>query len=175
MLSIRVCPLPEEALLTRYALAGAYTDCFTTEIARPVSQAAYVEAFYTSALFKLERFLLTWVMSKPSTDAQARDLASGASDTFAAWRVEARSANQLLVCDFLGYTRSWLMIAPRDEGAAFTRLYFGTAVVPAHDKVSGQATWTFAFKALLGFHKLYARALLWAARSRLERGGRGQH
>jgi len=104
---------------------------------------------------------------KPSIDVQARDLASGASDSFAAWRVEERSAHQLLVCDFLSYTRSWLMIDPADNGA--TRLYFGTAVVPARDRVSGQATWSFTFKALLGFHKLYSRALLYAARSRLER------
>ena len=51
------------------------------------------------------------------------------------------------------------MIGPPVNGdAAVTRLYFGTAVVPARDKVSRQATWTFTFKALLGLHKLYARA-----------------
>ena len=110
-------------------------------------------------------------MRKPSTDAQARALASGASSTFAAWRVEARTANQLLVCDFLGYTRSWLMIGPPGDGA--TRLYFGTAVVPARDTVSGQASWTFSFRALLPFHRLYARALLHAACARLERDDGG--
>lgn len=167
MPSIRPCPLPEQALLAKYARAGAYTDCFTTDIAKPAAHAAYVEAFYTSRVFKLERFLLAWLLSKPSTDAQARDLASGASDSFAAWRVEARTANQLLVCDFLGYTRSWLMIGPAENGGA--RLYFGTAVVSARDRVSGQATWSFTFKVLLPFHKLYARALLHAARSRLSR------
>ena len=170
MPSIRACPLPEDALLSKYAQAGAYTDCLTTEICRPVSHAAYIEAFYTSRIFKLERLLLAWLMHKPSTDAQARALTSGASDSFAAWRVEARTADQLLICDFLGYTRSWLMIAPPgDGGAAGTRLYFGTAVVPARDTVSGQATWTFSFRMLLPFHKLYARTLLYAARLRLER------
>ena len=166
MSSIRACPLPEGALLLKYAQAGAYTDCFTTDMARPAAHAAYVEAFYTSGVFKLERFLLAWLLSKPSTDEQARDLASGAADSFAAWRVEARSPNQLLVCDFLGYTRSWLMSDQPDNGGA--RLYFGTAVVPASKRVSGQATWTFSFKALLGFHKLYSCALLRAARWRLE-------
>ncbi|HEX4508256.1 MAG TPA: hypothetical protein VH722_21190 [Alphaproteobacteria bacterium] len=173
MPSIRACPLPEGALLSRYAQAGAYTDCFTTEIARPISHAAYVEAFYTTALFKLERFLLTWFVAKPSTDTQARALASGASSTFAAWHVEERSTDQLLVCDYRGYTRSWLMIGPSgDGGASLTRLYFGTAVVPARDRVSGRAKWSFPFKALLGFHKLYSRALLHAARCRVERIGR---
>ena len=170
MSPIRACALPEEALLSKYARAGAYTDCYTTETARPVSHAAYVEAFYAGPLFKVERFMLALLLSKPSTDAEARELAAGNLDTFAAWRVEERTADQLLMCDFLGYTRSWLMIGPPSrDGAASTRLYFGTAVVPARDKVSGQATWGFAFKALLGFHRLYSRALLYAARSRLTR------
>jgi hypothetical protein len=170
MSSIRACTLPEEALLSKYARAGAYTDCYTTEIAKPVSHAAYVEAFYTCTLFRLERFLLTWLVFKPSTDAQARDLASGVSGTFAAWRVEERSANQLLMCDFLGQTRSWFMIGPPgDGGAVFTRLYFGTAVMPVRDKVSGQARMGLAFKSLVAFHRLYSRALLSAARSRLTR------
>jgi hypothetical protein len=62
------------------------------------------------------------------------------------------------------------MIGPAgDGGAACTRLYFGTAVMPVHDKGSGQARMGFAFKSLLAFHKLYSRALLCAARSRLTR------
>ena len=170
MSSIRPCALPEEALLSKYARAGAYTDCYTAEIAGPVSHAAYVEAFYTCRLFKVERFFLTWLVFKPSTDAQARELASGASSTFAAWRVEERSANQLLVCDFLSQTRSWLMIGPPSNGGAgYTRLYFGTAVIPVRDKVSGQSRMSFAFRSLLPFHRLYSRALLYAARSRLTR------
>jgi hypothetical protein len=170
MSSIRTCPLPENSLLSKYAQAGAYTDCYTAEIARPVSHAAYVEAFYTCWLFRLERLVLALLVRKPSTDAQARELASGAANNFAAWRVEARAADQLLVCDFLGRTRSWLMIGPPGEGGAIgTRLYFGTAVVPVIDKVSGQATMGVAFKALVGFHRLYSRALLYAARSRLAR------
>ena len=44
---------------------------------------------------------------------------------------------------------------------------FGSAVVAIVDKQSGQAALGFTFEALLGFHKLYSRALLSAARSRL--------
>ena len=170
MSSIQACALPEQALLTKYARGGAYTDCYAAEVARPVSHAEYVEAFYTGALFKLERLLLAWFVSKPSTDAQAKELASGVLDTFAAWRVEERGSDQLLMCDLSGRTRSWLMVAPAGSGgSAFTRLYFGSAVVPVLHKPSGQATLGFTFKALLGFHKLYSRALLCAARSRLAR------
>jgi len=168
MSSIQASALPEQALLNKYARGGAYTDCYETVVARLVSQAEYVEAFYTGTLFKLERLLLGWLVSKPSTDAQAKDLASGALDTFAAWRVEERNANQLLMCALGGRTRSWLMVVPADSGAsAFTRLYFGSAVVPVFDKPTGRATLGSTYKALLGFHKLYSRALLSAARSRL--------
>jgi hypothetical protein len=172
MSSVQACALPEKALLAQYTRSGAYTDCYVAELARPVSHAEYVEAFYTGKLFKLERLLLAWFASRPSTDRQAKELACGALARFAAWRVEARSPDQLLLCDISGRTRSWLMVAPARVGdAATTRLYFGSAVVPVLDKQSGKASFGFAFKALLGFHKLYSRALLSAARARLARGG----
>lgn len=163
MAAIRVCALPEQALLAKYAQNGAYTDCYATEVARPVSQAEYVEAFYTGALFKLERLMLAWFVSRPSTDAQAKELASGALSDFAAWRVEGRSTDQLLMCDLSGRTRSWFMVAPvQTGGSTSTRLYFGSAVVRLD----------LLFNALLGFHKLYSRVLLHAARSRLARSTR---
>ena len=170
MPQIRPHPLPEHALLRKYANGSAYTDCFVTDISASVSHAAYVEAFYTTAVFKLERLLLAWLVSRPSTDAQARRLAVGELDSFAAWDVEARSVNQLLMCDFQGRTRSWLMVAPVDGGGATTtRLYFGSAVVPSVNQATGEAGLGFAFRALLGFHKVYSRVLLSAASSRLAR------
>ena len=174
MSSIQACELPDRALLARYAHGGAYADCYTTDMAGVVSHAAYVEAFYTGAVFKLERFLLARLASRPSTDAQVRQLAAGESDTFSAWKVEARTDDQLLMCDLAGRTRSWLMVAqaPGGSGPSSTRLYFGSAVVPVVDKVSGEARMGFLFKALLGFHKLYSRVLLHAARSRLARAAR---
>jgi hypothetical protein len=173
MSSIKTCALPNHALLDRYARVGAYTDCYATEIPASISQAEYVEAFYTTAVFKLERLLLALFVSKPSTDAQARQLAAGQLDSFAAWDVEARSVDQLLMSDFKGSTRSWLMVAPVQGGAAaITRLYFGSAVVPIVDKASGRARMGFTFRALLRFHKIYSGVLLRAARSRLTRSRR---
>ena len=170
MASIRACALPEGALLSKYTEGGAYADCYATEIARAVTHPEFVEAFYTGAVFKLERLLLAWCVSRPSTDAQARALSRGERAGFSAWRVEARSADQLLMCDFSGRTRSWLMVVPLQESdTAATRLYFGSAVVPRLDKVSGQARMGTVFSALLGFHKLYSRVLLHAARARLAR------
>ena len=81
--------------------------------------------------------------------------------------MEARGTDQLLLCDVGGSTRSWLMVEP--VHAASTRLYFGSAVVPKHDKASSRKRMGFPFNALLGFHKLYSRILLGAARSRLAR------
>ena len=91
MPSIQPHPLPTHALLTKYANAGAYTDCFVTEIARTVSHAEFVDAFYTGGLFKVELFLLRVFISKPSTDLQARQLAAGELNEFAAWRVDDKS------------------------------------------------------------------------------------
>lgn len=172
MLSIHPCELPPGALLSKYQDGGAYADCYTTAIARHVTEAEYVQAFYTTPLFKLERLLLAWLVSKPSTDGQAGQLACGTLDSFAAWSVEERREDQLLMCDFNSRTRSWLMVAPL-EGESFegTRLYFGSAVVPARAAKAGAQTpgmgWTF--RLLLGFHKLYSRALLAAVKSRLMR------
>lgn len=168
MPSIHPCDLPPDALLHKYREGGAYTDCYAIDVSPPVSQAAYVEAFYTSAVFKIERRLLARFLSRPASDQQARLLANGQLDAFAAWTVEGRDTRQLLLCDFLGRTRSWLMSTPVEvNGQQGTRLYFGSAVVPVVDRRTGQATMGFVFRALLGFHKLYSRVLLRAALARL--------
>lgn len=168
MFSIHSCPLPDGALLGAYHANGAYADCFATDIAGLVSHEQFVTAFYTTSLFKLERAILKWAVARPATDAQAKQLASGSIDAFAAWTVEQRAPNQLLLADFLGRTRSWLMVAPVTVSKApGTRLYFGSAMVPAKNRKTGQAQLGLVFKALLGFHKLYSVLLLRAAKARL--------
>ena len=160
--------MPGDALLAQYTRSGAYTDCYSIAVPGHVAHAEYVEAFYTSRVFKLERLILKWLVSKPSTDAEARELAAGARERFAAWAVEGRLANQLLMCDYLSRTRSWLMVAACGSDAApATRLFFGSAIVPVVDKATGQLALGSPFQALLGFHKLYSRVLLRSARHRL--------
>lgn len=168
---IRPCALPAGALLAPYAGGGGYADCYTTEWPRAVSHAEYVEAFYTSGIFKIERLLIRWFLSRASTDAQARQLATGEAGEYAAWRVEGRAADQLLLCDLGGRTRSWLMVE-RVEGGDATRLYFGSAVVPTSSRPDGPSRMGWVFRALLGFHKLYSRVLLRSACSRLARAHR---
>jgi hypothetical protein len=168
MAAIRPCELPACALLNLYASSGAYTDCYVTEIARAVSHAELVEAFYTSTVFKLERLILRLLVSRPSTDAQARQLAPGEVGSFAAWSVESRAPNQLLLSDFTGRTKSRLMVAAPESGdSTHTRLFFGSAGVPVRSATTDRTG--FVFQALLGFQKLYSRVLLHAARSRLSR------
>jgi hypothetical protein len=173
MSTVRAGEFPEHALLARYRVEGTFTDCWVVDLPIRVSHAEYVEAFYTSALFGIERRLLGWFARRPSTDAQAGSLARGAADAFAAWRVEARAADQLLLVDLTRRTRSWLMTEPIDAGGlAGTRLYFGSAVVPRIDRATGRASMGPVFGALTGFHAVYSRALLRAARARLMRAGR---
>jgi hypothetical protein len=170
MSAIQTCELPQIALLNKYKQQGSYTDCYFMDLPRAISQAEYVEAFYTTGLFKVERAILSVLVAKPSTDLQAMQLAAGETDHFAAWSVEGRVPNQLLLCDFQGRTRSWLMSVVDDRSnPARTRLYFGSAVVPIVDKVSGKKSFGFAFYALMGFHRLYSRSLLASARARLLR------
>ena len=169
MFSIRRCELPVRALHEPYRAEGAYVDCYTTVVRGAISHAQFVEAFYTTLLFKLERLILLILFSKPSTDSDVHRLASGESTTFSAWTVESREENQLLLCDFKSHTRSWLMVAREDwDGDVVTRIYFGSVVVPGIRKETGERGLTFVFKALLPFHKLYSRALLAAARSRIK-------
>lgn len=165
MFTIQPYPLPVDSLLNRYHRDSGYTDCYMTEILFSVSHAQYVNSFYTTFVFKLERFILTWTVSKPSTDMQAKQLADGARDTFAAWTVEARTEDQLLMCDFVSRTRSWLMIEPLENG---TRLYFGSAIVPGTNPKTGRSSLGLFFTALLGFHRIYSAVLLYAAKSRLK-------
>ncbi|MEQ8207046.1 MAG: hypothetical protein RIA65_12775 [Woeseia sp.] len=169
MSSVKSCPLPADALLRRYRKTGFHTDCFYTDIPARVSQEQYVLAFYSTALFRLERFILKWAVSRPATDEQLADLALGKSNEFAAWSVEARTEHQLLMADFQGRTKSWLRNEYTETGKQ-TRLYFGSAVVPVIDKQSGEHSLGFVYKALLGFHKVYSMALLSAAAARLKKG-----
>lgn len=169
MFSIQPCALPEGALLAIHQRNGSYTDCYTTEIAGSVAHAQYVTAFYTTPVFKLERWILRWAASKPSTDLQAQQLAAGVINSFSAWHVERRCDDQLLLCDFQGRTRSWLMVAYSANGEGpRTRLYFGSAVVAGKDAPSGRYALGCVFRLMLGFHRIYSMVLLRSARSRLE-------
>ena len=167
MLSIKKRPVPENTLLSKYSTNGAYTDCYVTVIPRGISFSEFVFNFYTTPLFKLERLILKFTVSKPSTDAQARQIADSGIEKFAAWSVEDRRENELLMCDFIERTRSWFMVVPVDETQ--TQLYFGSAVSSRQDPKTGKLSLGFIFQALLGFHQIYSVLLLYSAKSKIIR------
>ncbi len=148
-------PLPDHALLQRYARRDdCYTDCFVAPVAA-VDLAACITAFYTTPLFRAERLILG-IVGHGSTDADVAALAAGQADRYAAWRVEDRTADQILLCDVAGRTRSWLMHEPG-------QFYFGSAVTPPAPNQS--LGWLFT--TLLPFHKVYSQGLLGSAARRL--------
>ena len=161
---VKPVELPEPSLLRELKGSGSHTDCYTTTIPIAITQARFIEAFYTTPLFKAERFILRLLASKASTDQDASDLAYGKRDSFAVWRVAERRPEQLLLTDQTGRTRSWLMVVP---GQTTTQLFFGSALMGRRNPTTGQQQFTFVFRALLAMHNFYSRHLLQAAAKRI--------
>jgi len=142
-----------------------YQDCFRVCLSRNVTLEQFVFAFYTSWLFKVERGLLRLFLRISSSDSDAVALTQGTRSTFAAWYVGMRTPTELLMCDRYEQTRSWFRVEPLPEGGS--ELYFGTAV--AGRSRGGVLSMSPMFRALLGFHVIYSRLLLHAARRSLLR------
>ena len=173
MFRVEPCELPQDALLRRYSSSHdgvrSYTDCFSLRIDQAVDLQQFVLAFYTTPLFRVERLVLATI-GRSSSDEQALKLSQGAADSFAAWSVEAREETQLLMCDFRGRTRSWFMVNEDTAGSnQATQLFFGSAVVSASRGDARKSEMSPVFRMLLGFHKLYSKALLSSAGTRLAR------
>lgn len=167
MFSIEKTAVPPNSLLETYLKPGFYVDCYSTEFPAMVRLGEFIYAFYTTSLFQLERMILAVSVAKPSTNDQARQLAHGMTDSFAAWNVEQRNETELLMCDFMGRTRSWLMVMPVD--ASRTRLYFGSVVVPVRNARTGQVSLGIGYQALLTFHRIYSVLLLYFAKRNVPR------
>ncbi len=165
--------LPEDALLkthrggTHPEMWNGYGDCFSLPIDRQVSLSEYVIAFYTAPLFRIERLILRVLAGSPSSDEEARQLVAGLRDSFAVWRISARTETQLLMSDRFGRTRSWFRVTPQESGG--TLLQFGSAVA-AKRGASGSARMSGGFSLLLGFHRLYSRMLLRSTMKQLLKG-----
>lgn len=165
-MSIHRCSLPADAFLQRYAGNDGYADCFRVDVPGTIGLGCYVEAFYTTWLFKAERAILS-LAGHPSTDAEAAVAAQGEASRFAAWQVEARADDQLLMCDVTGRTRSWFKVAPNRDGS--TTLYFGSAVIAVKTGKAGRKSMGPVFKILMPVHILYSRALLAATKRKIAR------
>lgn len=163
-------PPPTDSLLARLAEErAAFADAYTLKFPRAVTLAEFVEAFYTTRLFKVERALIA-LLGKPSSDAMARAVARGEGERLAVWTVAARRPDELLMHEDSGATRSWFKVEAAEAaeaGTAGSTLWFGSAVVPRRREPGGAPRLGWVFHALLGFHRWYSRALLKAAARRL--------
>lgn len=159
--------VPAPSFLHDLVERGSYADCYALVVPARVSHADFVRAFYTTPLFKAERFVLRWAVNRPSTDEQATALANGSANAFAAWRVTRRATDEVLLTDESGRTSSWLKVQPAGAGGG-TQLLFGSAIEPRARGPNGERRLTWVFRALLGTHEFYSRRLLEAAAARLE-------
>ena len=157
--TIKTAHAPTGSLLQAYQQPEHYTDAFSLRYAGNVRFADYVTAFYCSRAFRPERWLLGVRASMRAGNAHARALGEGHRDEFAAWLVEARRDNEILLVDRSGRTRSWLMASPKTspQGERMTVLWFGSAVCDV-----GEAT-PLWFDMTIGFHVKYSRRLLASA------------
>ena len=169
MSPVRPCEVPLNSFLRRYKDGDGFADCYVAEVPGAVSQEAFVKAFYTSPLFKIERTILAGLASRPASDADASRLAAGHASTFSAWRVESQSPSELLLADITGRTRSWLAVKRAGSASqdVSTLLYFGSADVTRQSSAGAKPSMGWLFHALMGFHRLYSRLLLSAASRRV--------
>ena len=152
---------PKGSLIDERAVAlGYYADAFCVDVVGEISINQFVEAFYTTPLFKAERLILRVFAGAGTTDAQAASVAAGTSQKFAVWTQEAHTANEMLMD--AGSTKSWFCTEPIEAG---TRLWFGSVVMPRDPQKGPEMG--FGFRALLGAHVFYSHLLLKAAARRL--------
>jgi hypothetical protein len=161
-------PVPADSLLNTYHGGSrperwvGQGDCFSVGVEKAVTLSDFVYAFYTSPVFRIERAILRTLAHAPSTDGEARAVAEGSGAAFAIWRVGERTSTQLLMCDRFERTRSWFQVVPMAGGG--TLLRFGSAVAASQNRGTAAMSAGWGFRLLMGFHVLYSRMLLGAAR-----------
>ncbi|MFT7221584.1 MAG: hypothetical protein ACI8Z1_003206 [Candidatus Azotimanducaceae bacterium] len=164
-MTVTLCAIPENCLLQPYVnQAHGFTDCYSCTVDDDVSLPQFVSAFYNSWAFRGERLLLGLHSNYKSNAESVQALAFENATRFSAWHVEARTADQLLMRDSSGATRSWLKVEPTQTA---TRLLFGSAVVQRKDDRGEARPPAALFHALMPFHRFYSKALLGSAATSL--------
>ncbi|MEO1221334.1 MAG: hypothetical protein AAFY42_08290 [Pseudomonadota bacterium] len=152
MAKVTEIPVPEGSLLAQFGpppglTAEPYRDCWSRTEPGEVTLEQFIERFYCSRTFRPERMLLG-LIGRGGSSEDARRLARGEVQSFAAWNVVERRERELLMQDFSGATASWLSVEAL-EGS--TRLMFGSWVGRADSPL---------VRALMPFHSWYSRVLL---------------
>lgn len=166
MARIALIEVPGDSLLMARWRPGDFADCYVAEVPGSVSLARYLTAFFSSPAFWLERNGLHLI----GRGANARDiaaLAEGRTKAFAAWDIEERDADQILMRDFTGKTRCWLRVQALPNKDA-TRLHFGSWVNAKGE--SGKLS--LITHAAYPFHRAYSRILLAGAVRNLRNQGK---
>ena len=167
-MNINEIEVPVTALSAKYRERGAFIDCYCIDLPKDISLEQYIQSFYTTTLFKLERTVLSIATLKSASDKDAVELSLGLADKYSIWSVESRRDNQILLADFTGKTKSWLMVQRlTSTKTPMTRLYFGSVVIPKTITKNGQVSFGAVFHLLSKFHQIYSRALLKAATQQL--------
>ena len=65
MTAVHPCDVPLNTMLRSYKDGPGYADCYVTEVQGAITQVIFIEAFYTSPLFKVERTILKYLASIP--------------------------------------------------------------------------------------------------------------
>jgi len=146
-------------------IEGCSADAFKSSVEFPVALEEFIQAFFGSTAFQMERTLLK-IMGKPYVSpADIKALAAGQQAQFAIWQVKERSDHEIMLKVGDGPIRSWLMVLPEQNGK--TSLYFGSAVLPQGKTKNGTPQIGFLFRTLIGFHNFYSRLLLNSAIKKL--------
>ncbi|WP_432201337.1 hypothetical protein ACRAQ7_03825 [Erythrobacter sp. W53] len=148
MTKVFACDVPSSSLLAGFGGPENYRDCFARDVPSAVSLSNFIEAFYTSAVFRPERLALG-LIRRGANNADAAKLARGKAANFATWDVIERTETEILLRDFQGATASWLCAQPDGDGS--TRLLFGSWLREPDRTI---------VRALIPFHVWYSRVLL---------------
>ncbi|MEO0487904.1 MAG: hypothetical protein AAF092_18555 [Pseudomonadota bacterium] len=152
-MAVQRVPVPADALLAAYCGDGNHVDAYQLSVSEPVALPDYIRAFFQTGIFRLERWILAVAAGASSSDYQIEDLAKGQGDRMAAWRVEARGDQEILLAVEGSPIRTWLGVVSGPSPA----LLFGSAVLAYKGRVP------FAARALMPFHAVYSRVLLASA------------
>ncbi len=179
-MSVTPISVPPGSLLAEFGAPDAYRDCFAREVAEVVKLPQLIERFYCSAAFRPERVLLGLIKRGASSE-DARRLARGEIDEFAAWKVVSRKdANNGLVAE---HGEPEYSLSERARTPALEAKIYNHAQILLRDFRGATASWLAVeplpgdgtrllfgswvgqpdrglVKALMPFHRLYSKVLL---------------
>ena len=163
MVQIAQKDVPSGSLIAQFgADPDYYADAFTARARPGIDLREFLAVFYRTLPIRAERQVLR-LAGHGSNDEDVTRLTNDDADRFAMWSVESRRADEILLSDLSGRTKSWLKVEPV-EGA--TQLWFGSILVPFQQKNGGFGIGGLA-TALIGPHRFYSRVLLRSAAKRL--------